>query len=87
MTDEKKHWERALASVTANWRPKFGRGRRRTTVLVFKLRKGQAVRVGDARVVLGETHKSWVKLFVEAPRETTIFREETAAAAPEKDET
>jgi carbon storage regulator CsrA len=51
-------------------------------VLIFKRTNGERVRIGEAEVMVIETHRGWVKLGVQAPRSIVVERGELAAATP-----
>jgi carbon storage regulator CsrA len=48
-------------------------------VLVFSRRKGQSVRIGAVTVIVSATHRSSVKLAIDAPPGTSVLRGELVA--------
>lgn len=45
-------------------------------MLVLNRKKGQAIAIGDVRVVVMEIHRSTVKLAIDAPRGVLVLRDE-----------
>lgn len=52
--------------------------------LVFKRKKGQAVRIGDSLVTVTDTARGHITLVVEAPAEVAVWRAELGDFDPRK---